>query len=119
MGQRGGTTNVTSPTTAATAVLNTPTYIGFGCNVNGGTNTCAFWSDSTTQANSTLNYNSTTTNAAQKLHMMGQGSGTGAATGRFVNNTVLKAVALFNTRLSNSQMALVVAEYNARHGNIY
>ena len=114
--QRGDTTVVnlaTPPTTVAT--LGSPTYLGFAEQANGGTGSASVWNETSTAQTSNHTYNATTTNAAQKLHFCASAN----ATGNVANGTVLKAICMFNTKLSNAEVASVAAEYSTRHGVTY
>jgi hypothetical protein len=116
--QRGDDGTTSSPAPSITATLGSSTYLGYGCSANGALDSSyrsVFWSESTTGVTNTTVYRTTTSDSAQKLHFMAQAT----STGNVASGTILKSIAMFNTRLSNSEMASVVAEYNTRHGVTY
>jgi hypothetical protein len=116
--QRGDDASTSTPNPSITATLGSSTYLGYGCSADGaldGGYRAVFWSESTTGVTTTTLYKTTTSDSAQKLHFMAQAT----STGNVANGTILKSIAMFNTRLTNAEMASVVAEYNTRHGVTY
>lgn len=112
--QRGDSAVVTA-SPALTATLGAPTYLGWGENANGGSGSYSVWSETSTATTGNHTYNTGTSNAAQKLHFCASAN----ATGNAASGTILKAICIFQTKLSNAELAAVAAAKSALHGVTY
>lgn len=119
--QRGNTGSSASVLSSSAVPTGTaPTYLAIGYDpTQVSASRGLFWIDSTTSEVKTASYNTCTTNPTRKLILMSQGTGTGSASSAVANGTRLKSVSLFNTRLTDAEIATVMGEYTTRHGVTY
>jgi hypothetical protein len=120
--QRGGTNTVNYAPNMSGCPTGVPAWVAFAFSANstseGGTRQ-TYWnsaSGANSPATTNTSYNATTTDAAQKMNFFRRGA---ANPNIMPNGMIFKSAYAFNARLTNAEIAAIVAEASARHGVTY